>query len=68
MSNTEGLMKRRLKPADIERMRSEDFVKCPLCGHHIKPAEMIRTDGEHILCPACEKEFVEDRSKAMRTG
>lgn len=35
---------------------------CPECGYKIKPAEILRTDDEHLQCPNCKK-IVEYRPK-----
>jgi hypothetical protein len=29
---------------------------CPLCGHKIADHEILPTDADHFLCPACVEE------------
>jgi predicted RNA-binding Zn-ribbon protein involved in translation (DUF1610 family) len=29
---------------------------CQHCGYRIPPAELLRTDAEHVLCPKCGQE------------
>ncbi len=47
------MQRRRIDP------RSFDLsYLCPHCGYKIPPAELVRTDGEHIKCPRCGQEHV----------
>ena len=52
----EGDSLRRKRPNPTKK--SDLAYTCPHCGYRIHPSEILLTDGEHILCPACVKESV----------
>jgi len=43
---------------DIKKIHPSLNKICTLCGFAISPADVQRTDFEHIRCSNCRKEFV----------
>lgn len=43
---------------NVQQIRDGLNITCTECGHSITPSEFVRTDSEHVRCPACGQEFV----------
>jgi predicted RNA-binding Zn-ribbon protein involved in translation (DUF1610 family) len=43
---------------DLEKIHASLNTICTFCGFAISPADVERTDFEHIRCPNCGQEFI----------